>query len=85
MTRTPYLETPSHHQCAMQFKLSNSSCSGGRKQSFRIQLLQFFFLKSCLTSFYGQVLPKVTKYSDWANIVQIQCLQLFNDHKVKAH
>ena len=41
-------------------------------------------LRSCLTSFYRQVLPKVTTYSDRANVVQIQCPQLFDDYKVKA-
>ena len=43
-----------------------------------------FFLKSCLTLFYRQVFPEVTTYFDRAKIVQIQCLQLFNDYKVKA-
>ena len=44
----------------------------------------FFFLRSYLTFFYRQVLPKVTTYSDRANVVQIQCPQLSDDYKVKA-
>ena len=44
----------------------------------------FFFLRSCLTSFYSKALPKVTTYSDRENVVEIQCPQLFDDYKVKA-
>ena len=83
MTRTHYLENSSHQQCAMQFKLSNSICLE-RENNLLGFNFAVFFLRSCLTSFYRQVLPKVTTYSDRANVVQIQCPQLFDDYKVKA-
>ena len=44
-----------------------------------------FFLKILFDIlFYRQGLPKVTTYSDKANVVQIHCLQLFDDYEVKA-
>ena len=59
--------------------------SFGREKAIFLGLtLHFVFLRSCLTSFHRQVLPKVTTYSDRANIVQIHCPQLFDDYKVKA-
>ena len=69
------------HYAIQMFKLQ---LFGREKTIFQGFIFSNFFLRSCLTSFYKQVLPKVTTYSDRANIVQILSLQLFDDYKVKT-
>ena len=78
MTRTLYI---SNALCNSNFQTPFVSKRENNLLGFNFP---FFFLRSCLTSFYRQVLPKVTPYSDRANAVQIQCPQLFDDYKVKA-
>ena len=48
--------------------------------------MQFELLNSSLLILFDILLHlslKVTTYSEGANVVQIQCLQLFDDYKVK--